>query len=69
MQLDYVTVLFGRVKCVPNDREEQARILWQCLMALGSYGLGDTERAGKCYDAVLAIDCAHQGAILHKQLL
>ena len=38
-------------------------------MALGSYGLGDTERAGKCYDAVLAIDCAHQGAILHKQLL
>jgi hypothetical protein len=39
------------------------------LIALGSYGLGDATRAARCYDAVLDIDRAHQGAILHRLLL
>ena len=39
------------------------------LIALGSYGLGDVARAGRCFDAVLAIDNAHQGALLHRRLM
>ena len=39
------------------------------LIALGSYGLGDMDRARRCFDAALHIDNEHQGALLHRQLL
>ena len=47
--------------------EAMMREMWACreeeLRAL------DRARAAACYDAALAIDCSHQGAILHKGLL
>lgn len=68
-KIDYFAVSLPDLQLFDEDLTLRNRAHCEYLMALGSYGLGDTERAGKCYDAVLAIDCAHQGAILHKQLL
>ena len=61
----------GWKRLLPDRTEASIRNRAHCeyLIALGSYGLGDRERAKKCYDAVLAIDKSHQGAILHKNLL
>ncbi len=36
------------------------------MIALGSYGLGDTERAFECLNETLKIDCSHMEAILCK---
>ena len=69
VSFDYFAVSLPDLLLFQEDLTLRNRAHCEYLMALGSYGLGDTERAGKCYDAVLAIDCAHQGAILHKQLL
>lgn len=69
VKIDYFAVSLPDLQLFDEDLTLRNRAHCEYLMALGSYGLGDTERAGKCYDAVLAIDCAHQGAILHKQLL
>ena len=54
---------------ISEDLSKCNRAHCEYLIALGSYGLCDKERAKKCYDAVLAIDQSHQGAILHKKLL
>jgi len=52
-----------------EDLTVRNRAHCEYLIALGSYGLGDAARAARCYEAVLDIDRAHQGAILHRLLL
>ena len=65
----YFAVSLPDLQLFDEDLSVRNRAHCEYLIALGSYGLGDRERAEKCYDAVLTIDPSHQGAILHKQLL
>ena len=67
--IDYFAVSLPDLQLFDDDLTIRNRAHCEYLIALGSYGLGDRARAKVCYDAALAIDCAHQGAILHRLLL
>ncbi len=67
--IDYFAVSLPDLQLFDDDLTVRNRAHCEYLIALGSYGLGDTARATTCYDAALAIDCAHQGVILHRHLL
>ena len=69
VRMDYFAVSLPDLTLFDEDLTLRNRLHCEYLMALGHYGLGDSERAAKCFDAALRIDCAHQGAILHKLLL
>ncbi len=69
VKIDYFAVSLPDLQLFDEDLSLRNRLHCEYLIALGSYGLGDLERAKKCYGAVLRVDCAHQGAILHGKLL
>ena len=69
VKTDYFAVSLPDLQLFDEDLSLRNRAHCEYLIALGSYGLGDTERAKTGYGAVLAINCGHQGAILHRQLL
>lgn len=69
VRIDYFAVSLPDLQLFDEDLDLRNRAHCEYLIALGSYGLGDVGRAAKCFDAALDIDCAHMGAILHKQLL
>ncbi|MGN0990346.1 MAG: DUF5107 domain-containing protein [Candidatus Ventricola sp.] len=69
VKIDYFAVSLPDLQLFEEDLTVRNRAHCEYLIALGSYGLGDRARAGRCFDAALAIDCAHQGAILHRQLI
>ncbi len=69
VRIDYFAVSLPDLQLFDEDLSRRNRAHCEYLIALGSYGLGDMARAKACYDAVLAIDCGHQGALLHRQLL
>lgn len=69
VKIDYFAVSLPDLQLFEEDLTLRNRAHCEYLIALGSYGLGDAQRAECCYDAVLRIDCSHQGAILHKKLL
>ena len=69
VHIDYFAVSLPDLQLFDEDLSRRNRAHCEYLIALGSYGLGDMARAKACYDAVLAIDCGHQGAVLHRQLL
>ena len=68
VQIDYFAVSLPDLQLFDEDLTVRNRAHCEYLIALGSHGLGDQARAAACYDAALAIDCAHQGAILHRRL-
>ncbi len=67
--IDYFAVSLPDLQLFDEDLSVRNRAHCEYLIALGSYGLGDAERAARCYHAVLEIDRHHQGAILHSRLL
>ena len=69
VKIDYFAVSLPDLQLFDEDLSVRNRAHCEYLIALGSYGLGDTARAAASYDAVLNIDCAHVGATLHKKLL
>ena len=69
VQIDYFAVSLPDLQLFDEDLTLRNRAHCEYLIALGSYGLGDKARAKACFDAALAIDCSHQGVILHKKLL
>jgi tetratricopeptide (TPR) repeat protein len=69
VKIDYFAVSLPDLQLFDEDLTLRNRAHCEYLIALGSYGLGDKARARKCYDAVLGIDCAHQGAVIHSLLL
>ena len=68
-QVDYFAVSLPDLQLFESDLAVSNRAHCEYLIALGSYGLGDVARAGRCFDAVLTIDNAHQGALLHRRLM
>ena len=69
VKIDYFAVSLPDLQLFDEDLSLRNRAHCEYLIALGSYGLGEKTRAAEGYDAVLAIDHCHQGAILHKRLL
>ncbi len=69
VKIDYFAVSLPDLQLFDEDLSVRNRAHCEYLIALGSLGLGDTARAKACFDAAQAIDCAHQGVILHRQLL
>jgi len=65
VKIDYFAVSLPDLQLFDDDLTMRNRAHCEYLIALGSMGLGDKQRAKKCFDAVLQIDCAHQGALLH----
>ena len=65
VKIDYFAVSLPDLQLFDEDLSVRNRAHCEYLIALGSLGLGDMARAKQCFDAVLAIDCAHQGAIVH----
>ena len=68
VKIDYFAVSLPDLQLFDDDLSVKNRIHCEYLIALGSLGLGDTERAKSCFDAVLKADPAHQGARFHRQL-
>jgi len=69
VKIDYFAVSLPDLQLFESDLTVSNRAHCEYLIALGSYGLGDGARAERCFDAVLAIDNEHQGALLHRMLL
>ena len=69
VKIDYFAVSLPDLQLFDDDLTMRNRAHCDYLIALGSLGLGDRARAAKCFAAAKKIDCAHQGVILHEQLL
>lgn len=69
VRIDYFAVSLPDLQLFEEDLTRRNRGHCEYLIALGSYGLGDHDRSRQAYQAVLDIDCGHQGAILHKRML
>ena len=69
VKIDYFAVSLPDLQLFESDLTVSNRAHCEYLIALGSYGLGDLARAERCFDAVLAIDNEHQGALLHRRLI
>lgn len=69
VKMDYFAVSLPDLQLFDEDLSLRSRAHCEYLIALGSLGLGDKERAEKCFRAVLDINRAHQGAIMHAKLL
>ena len=69
VKIDYFAVSLPDLQLFDDDLTLRNRAHCEYLIALGSLGLGDHTRAKKCFAAAKKIDCAHQGVILHEQLL
>ncbi len=68
VKIDYFAVSLPDLQLFDEDLTLRNRAHCEYLIALGSCGMADMERASKCFDAVLRIDCAHAGATLHRKL-
>jgi tetratricopeptide (TPR) repeat protein len=69
VRIEYFAVSLPDLHLFDEDLTMRSRAHCAYLIALGSYGMGDDETAAKFYAETLAIDHAHQGAILHQKLL
>lgn len=69
VKIDYFAVSLPDLQLFDENLTIRNRAHCEYLIALGSQGLGDIQRARKCYDTVLSVDCAHQGAVIHSALL
>lgn len=67
--IDYFAVSLPDLQLFDEDLTQRNRAHCEYLIGLGSYGLGDAATAARCHEAVLSIDAAHQGALLHRALL
>ncbi|MGN0778313.1 MAG: DUF5107 domain-containing protein [Aristaeellaceae bacterium] len=69
VKIDYFAVSLPDLQLFDEDLSVRSRAHCDYVMGLGYLGLGDKARAAQGFDAALSIDCAHQGAILHRNLL
>lgn len=69
VKIDYFAVSLPDLQLFDDDLPLRNKAHCHYLIGLASYGLGDTARAETSYRAALAIDCAHQGAIVHMRLI
>lgn len=69
MKIEYFAVSLPDLLIFEDDLNVRNRAHCQYLIGLGSYGLGDLERARAAYEQTLAVDPCHQGALIHLKML
>lgn len=67
-RIDYFAVSLPDFLIFDEDLGARNRVFCRFLMALGSLALGDGERALRELGTVLALDPAHQEALVHREL-
>lgn len=68
VRIDYFAVSLPDLQLFDEDLNLRNEAHCRYLIALGSYGLGDYERAVRSCEETLKIDCAHIGAVLNQKL-
>ena len=69
VKIDYFAVSLPDLQLFEDDLSLKNRMHCEYLIALGSLGLGDVERAKEYFEKVLETDCAHMGAVIHRELI
>ena len=69
VEYDFFAVSLPELDVFPIDMQQRNDVYCQYLMALGEMGLGNREKAQALFDAILALQPDHQGAICHKAML
>lgn len=65
VKIDYFAVSLPDLQLFEDDLDKRNQIHCTYLIALGSYGLGKSERAQNAFQRVLEQDPSHVGAALH----
>ncbi|MFN8482420.1 MAG: DUF5107 domain-containing protein [Anaerolineae bacterium] len=65
--MDYFAVSLPTFLVFDEDLNTRNRIHCNYMLALGHLGLGDAAEAERAFDALLALDANHQGALLHRR--
>jgi tetratricopeptide (TPR) repeat protein len=68
VKMDYFAVSLPDFLVFEVDLNERNRVHCHYMLALGELGLGHREAAREHFEAVLAVDPSHPGAVLHKQM-
>ncbi|MEG0049230.1 MAG: DUF5107 domain-containing protein [Clostridia bacterium] len=63
--IEYFAVSLPDLQIFEDDLDARNRAHCQYLIALGSYGMGDRQRAQAAYQEVLKIEPSHMGAHIH----
>ncbi|MGN1020552.1 MAG: DUF5107 domain-containing protein, partial [Aristaeellaceae bacterium] len=69
VRMDYFAVSLPDLQLFEEDLTLRNRTHCEYLMGLGHLGLGNQERAERCFAVTLIFNESHQGALLHRQLL
>ena len=69
VRIDYFAVSLPELQLFEEDLTRRNRLHCLFLMGLGCLGLGDRDRAARCFAQVLALDPAHQGAAIQAAAL
>lgn len=69
VKIEYFAVSLPDLQLFEDNLTDRNRLHCQYLIALGSHGMGDLERAREMYDLVLKKEPAHLGAHIHRALL
>jgi hypothetical protein len=69
IKIDYFAVSLPDLLVFDVDLDERNHIHCQYLQGLGCLGLGKNQEAKQFFDAVLAQNINHQGALIHQKML
>lgn len=69
VKIDYFAVSLPDLQLFEDDLTARNRAHCEFLIAMGSLGMGDHDRAAKCYDAALDIDCGNQSVVLYRTMV
>ncbi|MFN8470961.1 MAG: DUF5107 domain-containing protein [Anaerolineae bacterium] len=67
VKMDYFAVSLPTFLVFDEDLNVRNRIHCHYIIGLGYLGLGNAAEADRAFDAVLALDANHQGALLHRR--
>ena len=69
LKIDYFAVSLPDLQLFEDDLTVRNRAHCEFLIAMGSYGMGNLDRAVKCFDAALDIDCGNQSVVLYRAMI
>jgi len=69
ISIDYFAVSLPDLLVFDADLNLRNRIHCLYLMALGSLGICDMQKAGELFEQILSLDRNHQGTIVHKNMI
>ena len=69
VQMDYFAVSLPDFAVFDVDLNQRNRLHCHYMLSLGYLGLGEAKNAQVHFDAVLAVDANHPGAVVHRKLI